>query len=188
MKRILVEGLQERQPAGSRAARRARREGLVPAALYGRGGPKYFFVRHTQAEKLVFTPHVYVVDLSLGGETHTAILREYQLHPVHDYVLHLDFLGCLPEDKVTIELPIRLEGTAEGVQTGGKLVPLMRKLRVRGRVQDLPDYIAIDVTPLKLGKTLTVGRVQVEGLELLSPPDAAIARIEIPRALRAQQD
>lgn len=188
MKRILVEGLQERQPAGSRAARHARREGLVPAAFYGRGGPKYFFVKYTQAEKLVFTPHVYLVELFLGGQPHTAILREYQLHPVHDYILHLDFLGCSPEDKITIELPIRLEGTAEGVQMGGKLVPLMRKLKVRGRVQDLPDYIPINVTSLKLGKTLTVGRAEVEGLELLSPPDAAIARIEIPRALRAQQD
>ncbi|MDT7942151.1 MAG: 50S ribosomal protein L25 [Bacteroidota bacterium] len=186
MQTITLEGF-PREEHGSRACRRLRREGWVPAALYGRGGPRSFKVKHTAAEKIVFTPHTYLVELHIEDLRQTALLREYQLHPVHDYILHLDFWGVAPEDEVVVSLPIRLVGTAQGVQMGGKLVPLLRRLKVRGRVQDLPDAIEIDVTPLQLGKSLIAGKVSIPNLLILTPPDAAIARIEIPRALRTQQ-
>ncbi len=176
-----------REGKGSAEARRMRRAGLVPCALYGKFGEKLFTLPQTEAHKIVFTPRVYLFELSLPGETYTAFLREYQLHPVHDYVMHLDFLGCSLEDEVTVALPVRLVGTAEGVKMGGKLVPLARRLKVRGRVQDLPDTLDIDITNLRLGKTLTVGRVQLPGLQVMASSDTAIARIEIPRALRTQQ-
>ncbi len=186
MQSIVVEGVL-REAEGSRAARRLRREGWVPAALYGRGGPVSFQVKATLAQKLVFTPYAYLVELHIGDLRQTALLREYQLHPVHDYILHLDFWGVSPEDEVTVSLPIRLVGTAEGVQMGGKLVPLLRRLKVRARVQDLPEAIDIDISSLKLGKSLTAGKVSIPGLIIVTPGDAAIARIEIPRALRTQQ-
>ncbi len=186
MQSIVVEGVL-REDQGSRAARRLRREGWVPAALYGKSGPLSFKVKAPLAQKLVFTPHAYLVHLHIGDIQQTALLREYQLHPVHDYILHLDFWGVSPEDEVTVSLPIRLVGTAEGVQMGGKLVPLLRRLKVRGRVQDLPEAVEIDITPLKLGKSLTAGKVSLPHLTIVTPADAAIARIEIPRALRTQQ-
>ena len=186
MQTITTEGL-PRQEQGSRAAHRLRREGWVPAALYGRGGPRLFKVKNTVAEKIVFTSQAYLVEIHMGDFRQTALLREYQLHPVHDYIMHLDFWGVAPEDEVTVSLPIRLVGTAEGVQMGGKLVPLLRRLKVRGRVQELPDAIEIDITPLKLGKSLIAGKVSIPNLTIITPGDAAIARIEIPRALRTQQ-
>lgn len=176
-----------RQAAGSAEARRQRRAGKVPCALYGKGISETFLLPQTEAHKIVFTPHVYLFELSLAGRTHTAVLREYQLHPVHDYVLHLDFLACGLEDEITVALPVKLVGTAEGVQMGGKLVPLARRLHVRGKVRDLPAVLEIDVTALKLGKTLTVGKLDLPGIRIVASPDTAIARIEIPRALRTQQ-
>ncbi len=88
---------------------------------------------------------------------------------------------------MTVALPVKLVGTAEGVQMGGKLVPLGRRLKVRGRLKDLPSVVEIDVSSLKLGKTLTVGKVHLPGLTIVASPDTGIARIEVPRALRAQQ-
>lgn len=176
-----------RVAGGSAEARRLRRAGKVPCALYGKLGEKLFTLPQAEAHKIVFTPKVYLYELSLEGQSYTALLQEYQLHPVHDYVLHLDFLGCSLEDEVTVALPVRLVGTAEGVKMGGKLVPLARRLKVRGKVKDLPDTLDIDITNLRLGKTLTVGRVQLPNLEVMASTDTAIARIEIPRALRAQQ-
>ncbi|MCX7606720.1 MAG: 50S ribosomal protein L25 [Bacteroidia bacterium] len=176
-----------RKAAGSAEARRQRRAGKVPCALYGKGISESFLLTQTEAHKIVFTPQVYLFEIALGGQTYTAILREYQLHPVHDYVMHLDFMMCGFEDEITIALPVKLIGTAEGVQMGGKLVPLTRRLKVRGKVRDLPPVLEIDVSALKLGKTLTVGRLSIPGIAIVTSPDTAIARIEIPRALRAQQ-
>nr|BAL57304.1 50S ribosomal protein L25 [uncultured Bacteroidetes bacterium] len=172
---------------GSALVRRLRRAGKVPCALYGKGIHHLFSLPQTEAHKIVFTPHVYLFEIGLGGETYTAILREYQLHPVHDYVLHLDFWVCGPEDEITVALPVKLVGTAEGVQMGGKLVPMARRLKVRGKVKDLPALLEIDISGLKLGKTLTAGKVQLPGIQLAVSPDTAIARVEVPRALRTQQ-
>lgn len=176
-----------RVPQGSAEARRLRRAGKVPCALYGKGLSETFFISQPEAHKIVFTPHVYLFTIELATRTHSAILREYQLHPVHDYVMHLDFMACGLEDEVSVALPVKLVGVAEGVQMGGKLVPMLRRLRVRGRVKDLPDVLEIDISALKLGKTLTVGRVSLPGLQIMASPDTAIARVEVPRALRTQQ-
>lgn len=178
---------QPRESTGSAEARRLRRAGQVPCAIYGKGFSLPFSLSQTEAHKIVFTPHVYLFELALDGHTYSAILREYQLHPVHDYVMHLDFLACGLEDEVTVALPVKLVGIAEGVQMGGKLVPLSRRLKVKGRLKDLPSVVEIDVSSLKLGKTLTVGKVSLPGLTIVDSPDTGIARIEVPRALRAQQ-
>ncbi|MCS6790450.1 MAG: 50S ribosomal protein L25 [Bacteroidia bacterium] len=178
---------QPREAGGSAESRRLRRKGFVPCALYGRSIQKFFMVSAAEAHKVVFTPRVYFFEINLGeAQSHTAILREYQLHPVHDYVMHLDFWACGLDDEVSIALPVKLIGTAEGVQMGGKLVPLLRRLHVRGKLRDLPDTLEIDITPLKLGKTLTVGKISFPNLQILASSDAAVARIEVPRALRTQ--
>ncbi|MDW8134858.1 MAG: 50S ribosomal protein L25 [Bacteroidia bacterium] len=177
-----------RQANGTPEARRLRRMGKVPCALYGKNSlSETFSIPQSEAQKIVFTPHVYLFELHLLTKTYNAILREYQLHPVYDVVLHLDFMACEPEDEISIALPVKLTGIAEGVQMGGKLVPLARRLKVRGKVKDLPESLVIDISALKLGKTLIVGNVQLPGLQILASPDTAIARVEVPRALRAQQ-
>ncbi|MCX8113225.1 MAG: 50S ribosomal protein L25 [Bacteroidia bacterium] len=176
-----------RSDLGSSAARRLRRAGHVPCALYRKGIQENFLIPVSEAQKVVFTPHVYLFEVLLKDTLHTAVLREYQLHPVHDYVLHLDFMACGMEDEISVALPVKFVGVAEGVQMGGKLVPLLRRLRVRGKVKDLPDALEVDVSSLKLGKTLTAGKLSFPGLQVLSSPDTALARVEVPRALRTQQ-
>ncbi|MCS7297676.1 MAG: 50S ribosomal protein L25 [Bacteroidia bacterium] len=177
-----------RYPRGSAEARRLRRAGKVPCALYGKGLEQAFLIPQTEAQKIVFTPHTYFFQITLTEEfSYGAILREYQLHPVHDYVMHLDFMACGEEDEVTIALPVKLVGQAEGVQMGGKLVPLTRRLRVKGKIKDLPAVLEIDISRLKLGKTLTAANLSFPNLQIIAAPDTGIARIEVPRALRAQQ-
>src|SRR5690606_14040683 len=105
-------------------------------------------------------------------------------HPVNDALVHSDFLEIVAGKPVTVEVPIKLTGTSEGVIKGGKLNQKLRKLRVRGEAQDIPDYIELDVTALGLGKSLKVEAVKAEGFEVLSARNIPVVSIDIPRALR----
>jgi large subunit ribosomal protein L25 len=89
---------------------------------------------------------------------------------------------------VEVELPIKLSGTSKGVLSGGRLVPMLRKLKVRGLVSQLPDKVEIDISDLDLGKTIRVGEVSLEGIKVTSPSSAGIAIIEIPRAVKQAEE
>ncbi|MGQ9864002.1 MAG: 50S ribosomal protein L25 [Bacteroidia bacterium] len=177
---------QVRTQTGSLAARRLLRQRLVPAALYAKAFQKMLAIPYTTAEKIIYTPEVFLFEIDVEGEIFPALLREVQFHPIHDTIQHLDFWKVHPDQEVTVWLPIHLVGKAEGVQIGGKLIPKQRKLKVKGLLKNIPDKLEIDVSSLKLGKTLIAKHVQIPGIQILDRPDTAIATVEIPRALRVQ--
>ena len=112
------------------------------------------------------------------------VLYGGQFHPVNDMLLHADFMEIVEGKQVKVAVPVRLVGTAPGVQKGGKLVTRIRKLRVKGNAENIPDYIDIDVTTLDLGKSVRVRDITPSGYELLESGSNPVASIEIPRALR----
>ena len=85
---------------------------------------------------------------------------------------------------VVVEIPVKLEGLAEGVKAGGKLSLEMRKLRVKGIYTQIPERIVIDVTSLGLGKSIQVGAVSVPNLEILNAKNAVVAQVKLTRAAR----
>ena len=113
-----------------------------------------------------------------------AILKDIQFHPVKDNILHIDFLHVFPSIPVIIELPVRLTGLAAGVKSGGKLSLDLRKLKVRALAEKLPEELVIDVQNLELGKSIQVGELNFEGLELLTPKNAVVCRVQLTRAAR----
>lgn len=175
-----------REDFGKKAARGYRSEGLIPCVVYGGGDEKNinFVVKNGDVRNLIYTPEVYLVNLVLDGKPMMATLKEVQFHPVKDTVLHIDFLHVYPEVPVVIELPVRLKGLAAGVKSGGKLSLDMRKLKVKALADKLPQELVVNVEKLELGKSIQVGELSFEGLELLTPKNAVVCRVQLTRAAR----
>jgi large subunit ribosomal protein L25 len=133
---------------------------------------------------LIYTPEVYLVNLDLGENKLQAVLQEAQYHPVKDTILHIDFLHVFPEVPVVIEIPVRLEGLAAGVRAGGKLSLDIRKLKVKALANNLPEELVINVEKLELGKSIQVGSLNFEGLEILNAKNSVVCRVQLTRAAR----
>jgi large subunit ribosomal protein L25 len=187
MKTVELKGT-GRSATGKSAMKKIRSAGNVPAVIYGQGEPVSVEVGFQALHKVLHSPDTFVVKLDIDGKVTSAIVREAQFHPVSDSVLHVDFLRVTENEPVEVELPIQLVGTSKGVLAGGRLVPMLRKLKVRGLVTKLPEKVQIDITNLDLGKTIRVGEVDLEGITITSPASAGIAIIEIPRAVKTAEE
>ena len=187
MKEIKVSG-QKRTDLGKKASKTLRKEGLVPCNLYGQataaGKPvaMSFACPMTELRKVVYTPHIYVINLVIDGESHTAIMKELQFHPVTDALLHVDFLEVNDQKPITIGIPVKLVGLAQGVRDGGRMNLSIRKINVTAPYQQIPEHLDVDVTALKIGKSIKVGELSYEGLELTTGKDVIVCSIKMTRA------
>jgi len=187
MKEINLTG-QLRSDLGKKASKSLRKEGLIPCNMYGiatnDGKPAAFSftVPMTELRKLIYTPHIYLVNLTVDGKLHTAILKEIQFHPVTDAVLHVDFLEVNEEKPITIGLPVKLVGLAQGIRDGGRMSLSLRKLNVKAPYKSLPEHLDVDVTALTIGKSIKVGQLSYEGLELVTGKDVVVCSIKMTRA------
>ena len=172
MKSIEVKGtartIAERSSDQARALKAIRKDNGVPCVLYGGGENIHFTVPAEGLRNLVYTPHIYVVDLIIDGKKVNAILKDIQFHPVKDNILHVDFYQIDEAKPIVMEVPVQLEGLAEGVRAGGKLALQLRKLKVKALYNVIPERLVVDVTSLGLGKTIKVGELSYEGLELIN--------------------
>ncbi len=173
-----------RTDLGKKSSKAARVGESVPCVLYGGAENVHFTSAASDLRKLIYSPDVFVVELEVAGKKCNAIMKALQFHPVTDKVLHIDFLQVTETKPVVVEIPVKLEGLAEGVKAGGKLALEMRKLRVKGLYTNIPERIVIDVTSLGLGKSIQVGSVSVENLEILNAKNAVVAQVKLTRAAR----
>ena len=193
MKSIEING-SLRAETGKKATRELRKNDSVPCVLYGINKDEngnqvatHFTVTNDGLRNLVYTPHIYVVDLNIDGKITTAIMKDIQFHPVTDKILHVDFLQIDESNPIVMEVPVKLEGLAEGVKAGGKLALQVRKLRVKALYNLIPEKLIIDVTSLGLGKTIKVGDLKFEGLQLLNAKEAVVCGVKLTRAARGAQ-
>ena len=175
----------KRDGFGKKAAKAYRREGLIPCIIYGNGEEVAFTVDTKAVKPLIYSPNSYVVEIEIDGKVEKAVMREVQFHPVREQILHIDFYRVDENKPVAIAVPVRLTGNAEGVKIGGKLALSARKLIVKAMVNQLPDEIVVDVTPLKVGQTIFVGDLQFEGLTFVTPATTAVCAVRVTRASRA---
>lgn len=183
MKTLELKGAM-RAEFGKKGSKAIRKEGAVPCVIYGSGDPVHFSVEVPDLKALLYTPHSYLVNFDLDGKKELVVMREVQFHPISDEVLHIDFYRVNPAKAVAIDLPVELTGNSEGVKLGGKLILSKRKLRVSGLMKNLPDTIAVDVTELGLGKSVFVGDLTLEGLQILTPATTAVCAVRMTRAAR----
>ena len=200
---------QPRTDLGKKAAKTLRAEGLIPTVLNGgeivtlpytaalKPGEKIveigngkglittdLVVKTDDVRKLLYTPDVFAIELDVNGEKRNAVLREVQFHPVKDTILHIDLLEVNDKKPVVVEVPVKLEGHAEGVKAGGKLQLSMKKLKVKAPYTLIPERVVINIDNLGLGKPLQVGDLHYEGLELVNAKNAVVCAVQLTRAAR----
>ena len=188
MKEINVNG-KKRELTGKKATKQLRKEGYVPCNLYGEdknsdGKPQAlaFAVLSTDLRKVIYTPHVYIVNLNIDGEHHPAIMKEIQFHPTTDQVLHIDFYEINEEKPITIGIPVHLVGLAQGIRDGGRMNLSIRKIEVTAPYQQIPEQLDVDVTDLRIGKSIKVGQLSYEGLEFATSKEVVVCSIKMTRA------
>ena len=200
---------QPRTDLGKKATKALRAEGKIPVVLNGgkivdlpysealKPGEKVVEIGNGKGlittdlvvtldgvRKLVYTPEIFAVELDINGEKRMAVLKDIQFHPVKDTILHMDLLEVSENKPVVMEVPVKLEGHAEGVKAGGKLSLSMKKLRVKALYTAIPERLVINVDHLGLGKTMQVGDIHIEGLELTNAKNAVVCAVQLTRAAR----
>ena len=191
MKEITLNAV-TRNEFGKKANRDLRRAGQIPAVFYGverdaNGLPvsKSIKISEKELAKLLYTPNVYIVNLVVDGTPVKAILKELQSDFVTDRPVHVDFYQITEDKPVVLEIPVKLNGLAEGVKAGGKLALNVRKLAVKALYTQFPDTLDIDVTNLGLGKSMKVGALSYEGLEIITSKEVVVCAVRMTRAARA---
>jgi large subunit ribosomal protein L25 len=177
----------KRDQKGSSNAKALRREGFVPCIIYGNDENILFYAFINDFNNIIHNPETPIVDINLEGEHHRAVIQEHQFHPLSDELLHVDFLEISDEKPVKVNLPVKVTGSSEGVRQGGKLVLKARKLTVRGNINDLPQYIEVDISNLGLGKSLRVKDIKENKFEILSQASLPVAMIDVPRTAKGKE-
>lgn len=187
MKTVSLSG-SPRENVGKKGANILRKDGSVPAVVYGGEKQIHFSVLENEAKKLVFTPNVYLIELEIDGKKSKVILQEAQTHPVTDRILHLDFLEISDSKPFKLNLPVRLEGFSKGVRNGGNLSQNFRKLKVMGLLKDMPDAVKINITPLKIGDKIRVADLNIFGLKFFDPENTVIVGVQMARAVVLEEE
>jgi large subunit ribosomal protein L25 len=175
----------KREEFGKKSSKAVRRDERIPAVIYGQGEPVSFSLDAKEVKAIIYTPKSYIVELDIEGTKERGVLREVQYHPVREEILHIDFYRVSDSKPVTIDIPVTITGTSEGVKMGGKLVQSKRKLAVSGLLKDLPDELPVDISELGIGKTIFVGDLSYPNLRLLNAASTAVCAVRITRAAAA---
>lgn len=162
-----------RSATGKGVARSLRRDGRVPAVIYGHArAPQSLSVDARELGRLLgqVSAETTVFELSIDGTMSRTLIRDIQRHPVKRSILHVDFQELVAGEKVHVNVPIVLVGTAVGVRLhGGLLSHIMQELSVRVDPANIPNKIEVDVTELNVGASVHVDELKVpEGVEILS--------------------
>ncbi len=166
MKEISINGT-SRANVGKKATKEIRKAGSVPCVIYG--------------EKKGENGLPEAIHFSVN-EKEINIIKEAQFHPVKDNVLHVDFYEVREDKPIVMGVPIAPQGLADGVRAGGKLMTMIRKINVRALYTQIPEKLNIDVTSLQLGKSIKVGELSFEGLELVTPKEVIVCTVKMTRA------
>lgn len=181
MKLKTIKG-KERQTFGKSDANKLRDQGLIPCVLYGSDQDNvHFYSFLNDVKQVTFTPDVYKINLMIDGKNYEGIIQDAEFHPITDEVQHIDFLKVDDEKEVTIEIPLFFTGTPKGVRDGGRLFKPVRKLKIKGKVKDIPEHLEIDVSKLRLGASIKVRDLSFPGLTIDMNEEVAIAMVQLPK-------
>jgi large subunit ribosomal protein L25 len=171
-----------RNDLGKKESKTLRSLGKIPCVLYGGKENVHFQLEENDLKKLVYTPKVFIVELTIDSTKIKALVKDIQFHPVNDKILHVDFIELVDEKPVNTQVPIILTGNSIGVLNGGKLVKNLRKLSLRAIPKNLPDNISIDITNLKIGDKIYVRDLNYNQFEITTSENSVLVAIKTSRA------
>jgi large subunit ribosomal protein L25 len=177
----------ERRPSkGKGAARQLRLQGKVPAVIYGQGRePEALVVSLSELEKALMgiAAESTVIDLSVNGNPVKTLIREIQRHPLKSRIIHVDFYEIHAGQKITVAIPVHLDGIPDGVRNGGGVLDqVLREVEIEVDPADIPQRIVLDVTDLGIHRSLHVRDLKVERATIMTDPDATVCTVVPPRA------
>ena len=183
MKTTVLKG-SNRTEVGTKFAKVERLEQLVPCNMYGGAHHAHFTVSAKDLKPILFTPEFHVVELDLDGTMYKCIIKEVQAHPVTEQIQHVDFLELVDGKKVSMEIPVKLNGNPIGVKNGGKLIQKMRRIKVKTLPENLKGELSLNIDTLDVGAIIRISDVSLEGNEICHAPSIPILTISIPRAAK----
>lgn len=180
-----------RTETGKSRIRKLRRAGTLPAVMYGHGDPSVILSISAHEFTMLLKElkgRAPIVDLLINGETSTrCVIKTIQRNPIDGSLLHVDFQKVHAHEKITMNVPVVIHGTAEGVKQGGMLAQLLREIPVRGTIDKIPERIDIEITHLKMGHSIHISDLNYPEIEFVLPPESAIVTILTPRKLAAAE-
>ena len=184
MKSVSLDGI-ARVKLGKSFSKEMRKNGQVPCVIYGgsQESPIHIGIESNQLKKVIFTPNVYKLNISVEKESYEAIIRDIQFHPVNDEIIHVDFLQLKEGKLVSLEIPVKLTGNSIGVLNGGKLNLVMRKLIIRALPNHIPDDIKIDISEMRIGHSKRIEDIDLDNIEFLHPNSLVVVAIKTARAV-----
>lgn len=175
-----------RTPGRKKGAKALRNQGQVPAVIYGHGRePQSLAVAGVELGRLLekIAPESTIVEVAIGGQKTKTLIREIQRHPIKQGILHIDFLEIHAGEKLRLEIPVHLVGTADGVRNqGGVLDQVLRVVEIEVLPEHIPEHIELDVSALVIGGSLHVSDLKIPNAEILTDGAITIATVSAPRA------
>jgi large subunit ribosomal protein L25 len=161
-----------------------RNKGHVPCVIYGGKEQIHFSADTREFKPVLYTPDTNLVEINVDGKVHKAVVQEAQFHKISDKLIHVDFLEVIDGKPVTVEIPVKaVGGQAAGVKNGGIMQIKMRKLKVRGLINKLPERIELNVEKLEIGKSISVADINIDGLTVLHPKNISVISVQTTRAV-----
>ena len=174
--------IEQREEKGSAAARRIRRAGKVPAIIYGEIDEPLRVSIDAHQLQLTLNKKQGMLNLSYGKKKHSVVIREIQYHPVSGDILHVDFMEVKKGQKLTMTIPVKLEGSPQGVKEGGMLDVIKHEVEIEVLPKDIPDFISVNIEHMAMGDVLRVKDLAADSFDIVTEEDTMLCRVEIPRA------
>ncbi len=177
-----------RENVGKKDAKKMRREEKVPCVIYGGKEQVHFVLPEKDFKKILFTPEAFNILITIDGKEYSTILQEVQYHPVSDRVMHADFMEIIAGKPITVSIPVQYEGTAPGIIKGGRLTTAMRKMRLKGLLENIPEVITLDISKLDIGNSIKVRDIHPENLQLLDIQGAVVVSVKTARGAQLDEE
>ena len=186
MESISITG-SKRKSLGKADAKALRNEGLVPCIIYGGKEEVHVQIDERAFNQLIYTPNQYIVNVDVDGNSYATILKDIQYHPLTDKIVHVDFQELVGRP-VKTTLPIITVGQAIGVLNGDRLRKVRRDVKVLGKPEDMPSFIELDISKLRIGKAVKIGDLSIPGVEFLADPNQIVVAVRMKRGALVEDE
>jgi large subunit ribosomal protein L25 len=187
MKTLEIKG-SFRTELGKKSSKKARKEGNVPCVIYRKDQNIHFQVHENSFRNLIYTPDAHIVKLNLDDKEYKVVLQDVQFHPVTDSITHADFIEIFDDKPIVISLPVKITGDSVGVKAGGKLRIKKRHLKVKGYANDIPEFLLIDITDVKIHHSVKVGDLSYDKIELIDPKITTVLSVATSRVVQKEEE
>ncbi len=185
MKETVTLSAERRQDTGKGVARKLRASGRIPAVIYGHGRePESLTLSRVDLDKVLhrIAGGSTIIDLHVEGAPVQALIREVQRHPTRKIVHHVDFYEVHAGEKLSLDVPVALLGSPDGVRNGGGVLEqFLREITIEVLPRHIPERIEVDVTDLRIGDSVHVSDVSVENAKILDDPSTTLCTVVPPR-------